>query len=235
LKNFRDRAFYRYGLRSADQLIVQTKKQQAMLKNGFGLEALVLPMPCPDPAASLPPAAGPRSGRVLWLARACRQKRPDRLLDLAEACPEIGFDLVGPFYADAYAQGVLRRAQGIGNVTVHGAAGRDRVAVFYQNAACLCNTSDYEGFPNTFLEAWSWGLPVVSMFDPDSLLAGKNLGLAVADIPAMAGAVRSLLASPGRWEEISRNARQYFVENHRVETVLPKFEDVFAAVARRRN
>jgi glycosyltransferase involved in cell wall biosynthesis len=73
------------------------------------------------------------------------------------------------------------------------------------------------------------------MFDPDSLLGGKNLGLAVADIPAMASAVRSLLASPGRWVEISRNARQYFVENHRVETVLPKFEDVFAAVARRRN
>ena len=102
---------------------------------------------------------------------------------MAEACPEIGFDLVGPFYPDDYAQAVLRRAQGVANVTVHGAASRDRVTVFYHNAACLCNTSDYEGFPNTFLEAWSWGLPVVSMFDPDSLLAGKNLGLAVADIP----------------------------------------------------
>ena len=88
LKNFRDKAFYRSGLRAADRLIVQTRKQQAMLKAGFGLDAMVLPMPCPDLSEStLEGATAPRSPRVLWIARACKQKRPDRLLDLAGSVP----------------------------------------------------------------------------------------------------------------------------------------------------
>ena len=60
------------------------------------------------------------------------------------------------------------------NVTLHGRVERERMPSLYQDALCLCCTSVLEGFPNTFLEAWSVGLPVVSSFDPDHLIAERG-------------------------------------------------------------
>lgn len=231
LKNPRDKFLYRYGLRSAAVRIVQTKLQRALLKEGFGLDSIVLPMPCPAPTGGeLSPRTAAPSRRVLWIARVCKQKRPDRLLDLAKACPELEFDLVGPFYSDSYAKDVYERTKQTTNVTVHGAASRDRVASFYANAACLCCTSDYEGFPNTFLEAWSHGLPIVSTFDPDSIIRDKDLGIVAKDVPQMQKAISLLLSSPGRYREISANALDYFTANHRAESVFLKFEQIFSSL-----
>jgi glycosyltransferase involved in cell wall biosynthesis len=100
----------------------------------------------------------------------------------------------------------------------------------YQQAACLLCTSDFEGFPNTFLEAWSQGLPVVSTFDPDDLIARRELGLVAGDVPGLAVAIRRLLESPDLYRRLSHNARQYYLENHTVEVAMPRFEELFLRV-----
>ncbi|HEX3716449.1 MAG TPA: glycosyltransferase family 4 protein [Verrucomicrobiae bacterium] len=222
-----DRSLYRYGLRHADVRVVQTEAQRVAVDSGFGLDAVVIPMPCPEAENFTMGELESRPKRVLWIARLCKQKRPDRLLDLAEACPDIQFDLVGPVYPDSYAREVFERAKKIQNVTVHGPVPRERVPELYKNATCLCSTSDFEGFPNTFLEAWSHGLPVVSTFDPDALIATKNLGIIARTVPELQAALRSVLRDPNRYRELSQNGRRYFVENHRADMVLPKFEQVF--------
>ena len=154
-------------------------------------------------------------------------------MDLAEACPEMQFDFVGPTSDTMYSEHVCERAAHIKNVTVHGAIARKHVADLYKQAACLCCTSDFEGFPNTFLEAWSHGLPVVSMFDPDALIEERGLGATAHDVPGLTTAVRELLASPERWRQASDNARRYYVENHTVESVLPSFERVLVDIVGR--
>jgi glycosyltransferase involved in cell wall biosynthesis len=224
LKTGRDRMFYRYGLRRADVRIVQTTAQQEKLRRNFGVDAVVIPMPYAASGETKP--AAPSNQRVLWLGRVCHVKRPDRLVDLATACPEIRFDMVGPVYSDEYARAVDQRAKQTPNITAHGQVGRERAASLYAAAACLCCTSEYEGFPNTFLEAWAHGLPVVSTFDPDGVIQRKNLGRVVRTVSEMAEAIRELRASPAVWREISENARRYVHETHRAEIVLPKFEQV---------
>jgi len=82
-----DRVLYVYGLRHAHARIVQTQTQQAMLERHYGLESTVIPMPSPAPEGWEPRADADASKRILWIARVCKQKRPDRLLDLAETCP----------------------------------------------------------------------------------------------------------------------------------------------------
>jgi len=192
-------------------------------------------MPCPGPldheyVPPRPPAEGP--ARVLWIGRLCRQKRPDRLLDVAAACPDLQFDLVGPSEETAYADRACRQAEALANVTVHGPAPRERVADFYRRAVCLCCTSDYEGFPNTFLEAWSYGVPVVSTVDPDGLIAEFGLGAAADDVEGLAAAIRRLVESPDDWGRASAGARRYYLDNHAPQTVLPRFERVFLDAAR---
>ncbi len=235
LRTRRERILYRYGIAHADCVIVQTRKQQSCLRAGFGLTSVVIPMPCPGSEGQDEPSTNrpPTSARVLWVARICRQKRPDRLLDLAAACPELHFDLVGPAGSDAYAQDVCRRALQLPNITVHGRVERERMPQFYQQAACLCCTSDFEGFPNTFLEAWSHRLPVVSTFDPDDLIATRGLGAVAGDVAGLATGIRRLITSPDEWRAASSRARQYYLENHTVEKVMPQFERVFLEVAGR--
>jgi glycosyltransferase involved in cell wall biosynthesis len=100
---------------------------------------------------------------------------------------------------------------------------------FYKTASILCCTSSYEGFPNTFLEAWSYGLPIVSTVDPDDLISERGLGVYAANGPQVAQGIRRLKEDNGLRCLMSANARNYFLENHAVDPAMRRFEDVFAA------
>ncbi len=231
LPGLRERVLYRLGLRRADRIIAQTRTQQAMLRTGFGRDSVVIPMPCAGPRSGeyvpvSPPAVGPP--RVLWVGRIAPVKRVELLWDVAAAMPDVCFDVVGPLEPETvYTREQCRIAGDLPNVTLHGRIARERMPDLYRQASCLCCTSRFEGFPNTFLEAWSYGIPVVSTFDPDGLIAERGLGVAASDVAGLVRGIRGLLASPERWREAGDNARRYYSENHTVEAVLPRFEQVF--------
>jgi glycosyltransferase involved in cell wall biosynthesis len=230
LPTLRERTLYRYGLKAADHVIVQTTRQRDMMQENFGCDSVVLPMPCPGPDEDEYRDFERKrddSPRILWIGRICPVKRPDRFLDLAEACPDLVFDLVGPAADTEYARDVCQRARTIANVTLHGAILRDRVPAFYRKARILCCTSDSEGFPNTFLEAWSYGVPIVSTFDPGGMIADKGLGIIAQEVHGLAEGIRRLCSSPDQWTKMSQKVRQYYLENYTVEAAMPQFERVF--------
>ncbi len=230
LMTLRERILYRIGLRQANIVIVQTEKQREMLRSGFHLPSIVFPMPCPGPAVHefVPPRPpDPGQGRVVWLGRLVFQKRPDRLVEIALRCPDMQFDLVGPDFEEPELQHVIEQASRIPNLIVHGSVSRERVDEFYRRAHCLCSTSDYEGFPNTYLEAWSHGLPVVALADPDGIIRTRTLGVAAADVDGLVAGIRRLFDDRRLWLEASANARAYYLGRHTVDSVMAQFEDVF--------
>jgi glycosyltransferase involved in cell wall biosynthesis len=228
LTSFPERLLYRSGLRSAKEIIVQTFTQQKLLRKNFNLNSTVIRMPCPGPIEEpIIPRDSNSSNRVIWIGRVCYQKRPDRLIEIALACPELQFDLIGPVYNDAYSREVVGRAKNIPNITVHGMIPKNDVFAYYQKSACLCSTSDSEGFPNTFLEAWSTGLPIVSLFDPDGLIESRFLGIAASNTEGLISGIKHLYCDPAYFRKASRNARTYYEENHSVDVVMPQFERIF--------
>jgi glycosyltransferase involved in cell wall biosynthesis len=233
MTKFRERILYRYGLRNADRIIVQTHTQQQMLVRNFGCFPVVIPMPCrgPDDLEFKPPDS-PDPGRslIIWVGRICEVKRLDRFLELAKMCPDLNFQIIGPEDGSEYSRRIISRAKEIPNISFYGPATYEQLTEFYLRASCLCSTSDFEGFPNTYLEAWSFGLPVITTFDPDNIIAEKNLGAMASDVPGLAQALRKLLESSAQWKMISNNARKYYVENHSVDRVMPQFEQVFREV-----
>jgi glycosyltransferase involved in cell wall biosynthesis len=229
LTTARDKVLFVAGLRRADRIVAQTDVQRRMLRENFGLDAAVIPLPTPDrSAAAGSRAVGPPGRRVAWIGRLCAVKRPDLLLDLAERCPDHAFDLVGPEDGTAYARRIVDRARGVANVTVHGPVSRDRAGALLDAAACLVCTSEIEGFPNTFLEAWSRRVPVVSTFDPDGVIARHGLGVS-ADPAGLPAAVAEMTGSRSLWLEASERARRYYLAHHTIDSVMPRFESLFAS------
>jgi len=204
-----------------------------MLLTNFWRKSVMIPMPCQAPSESDSICCEQNNNgtqRVLWIGRICKVKRPDRLLDIAEACPDLNFDLVGPAADTEYVHGIQQRAKTIVNVTLHGPASRDCISKFYKNARIMCCTSDFEGFPNTFLEAWSYGLPIVSTVDPDNLIAEKGLGKVGKDIRELADNIHELLDSPNQYRNASQSAQEYFLKNHSIDNAMKRFERVFCDV-----
>lgn len=232
----RVRALYRMGVRLADRIIVQTSHQQRTLAAGFQRDSVVVPMPCPAP----PPAArAPWSSRqtVIWVGRICEVKRPDRFVEVAKVCPDLTFMMIGPNDdSPEYVRRIAEVASHVPNLTLHGPATRAELDDLYRRALCLCCTSDHEGFPNTFLEAWSHGLPLVSTWDPDGVIAAFGLGIVAKGAEGIAAGLREVRDSASAWEHVSANATRYFHGTHALDAVMPVLERVLveAALGRRR-
>lgn len=235
LRTRRERILYRYGLRRADRVVVQTRAQKRMLSEGFGRESTTIPMPCIGPRdaeyeASRPPASG--RARVAWVGRVAPVKRLELLLEVASRLPHVGFDIAGPWDQDGIEMSRLRaKAESVPNVEILGRLTREQLPGFYRSHHALLCTSAFEGFPNTFLEAWSHGLPIVSTVDPDGLIAERSLGFAADDVAGLVEALQLLLDSEDVWKGCSTRARSYFVANHDFDSVMPQFEEIFATVA----
>ncbi len=236
LQPLRERILYRYGLTHADRVIVQTRTQQDILRRGFGIQATVIPMPGDGPSEAeyvrrtSPPSDSPR---ILWVGRFSPEKRLEWLLDMAERLPQFQFDVIGEANAASdYGTALARRATKLANVALHGRLPRERVLTFYPGAMCLCCTSSYEGFPNTYLESWSRGTPLVSTFDPDGLIGRQELGLFADNVDALAGAVRQLAADQALWRRISDNGRRYYLANHTMDVAMARFVRIFDDVGK---
>jgi len=231
-----DRTLYRVGLRLAHAVTAQTATQQNLFRRNMLISTELIRNCCwastDNTSHEAPPL--PRSGpiRVLWVGRISEVKRLEWLLDSAQQCQEITFDVVGAPGSDSpYTLSLMERAAGISNMEIHGYVPYTEMDKCYQRCHVLCCTSAYEGFPNTFLEAWSSGIPVVSTFDPDGVIAANGLGWVAHDVEGIVACFKKISQSPEILAEASKASRQYYLENHTPEVCLPAFERLLLRVA----
>ncbi len=234
MKTIRERWLYRFGLTNADAVIAQTNIQKEMLNTGWGISAEVIPMPCAGPGESeYEPPILPSHDQVhcVWVGRIVPLKRLELLLDLAERFPDVTFEVAGkPDKIDEYINKLFERARSIDNVKMLGMIQRDQMGRLYKRASLLINTSTYEGLPNTFLEAWSYGLPVVSTVDPDGVFSKDKLGLKAENIDSLEENVKILIGRPDIYSEMSKRCRNYFLDNHTLDASMNRFQRLLSTV-----
>jgi len=208
--NFRDRWLYRRGLEKADRIIVQSDKQKILLKQYHNRDSVLI-RNFIDGELWVNTVSG--KPLVLWVSTIRRWKRPELFLEMARSLPELQFTMIGgpdsldrEFYLD-----IERQAGSINNVEFLGFQPFDKTEKLFDKASVFVNTSEHEGFPNTFLQAWRRGLPVVTYFDPDNIVSDNHLGQQV-DSVSEAGAVIAEMYLEN--QERSQHIRNYFSENH---------------------
>ena len=226
----KERWLSRLALRSADVIIAQTKNQQQLLARNYGLPSTHIPNlgRCERcDVLSAPSTSLGEQRRVLWVGRPARQKRFEWLLDLARTCPDVTFEAVGVSASGlGYERDLALQAASVSNVRMHGIVPPSGMPSLYAGASLLCSTSMHEGFPNVFLEAWSIGLPVVSTFDPDGVIAATGAGLVADSVDGLAKVIREMFSSGERWVEASKAARTYYTANHSPKACIDRLEEV---------
>ena len=228
----RDRRLYEYGLRRADAILVQSASQAETLARNYGLAGRVAGML----VEKVRPAAA-RDIDVLWVSNIRQVKRPDRILELAERLPEVKIHMVGgPLPGEeALFRDVRDTAAAKGNLAFHGRLSYWDANELYGRAKLLVNASDVEGFPNSYLQAWIRGVPVVTLIDPDGVIEREGLGAAARSSAQIADAIAHLLGDQVAWKAASDRCRAFMALEYGEDKVLAAYLDMFEQVTRTAN
>lgn len=215
------------GLGAAAEIIAQTPKQAAMIQERYDREPATVPngYPPADRTADYADRA-----YVLWVGRLDEtQKRPHLFVDLAEALPDTEFRLVGPAGEDeAYHRRLLDRVNALDNCRYEGAVAPDEIHDYYRAAHCLVSTSAHEGFPNTFLEAWRVGTPVVSLaVDPARIAREDSVdGFADGDFEQFVEIVSQVASDETTRRRRGERGRTVFEDRFGITAVAEQYGDV---------
>jgi glycosyltransferase involved in cell wall biosynthesis len=228
----RDEFLFRMALRAADGVLVQNIRQQQLFKTNFDRDAVIAPNCYLEPQAG---CCAP-GGSVLWVGVFKPVKRPDLFLELARQNPDRRFVMVGGADnrndPDKIYYGRMRdMAVQLPNLRFVGHVPFSEVGRHFDEASLFVNTSDLEGFPNTFLQAWIRGLPTLSFVRPE-VSAGETGTIACRDVADMAARVAQLSADAVAWRQASDACRSHFHKNHSVEVVLRQYREFFHSLDR---
>ena len=223
----RDKWLYERGLHRASSVLVQSVRQQELMRRNFGIDSSIAGLVV-EPGSS-ERAFGERDIDALWVSNMRSVKRPDVLLSVADQLPHVSFHMVGGTVSGGqqFFETVKAQAADRGNVTFHGAVAYRDTGALYSRARVLVNTSDIEGFPNTYLQAWSSGTPVVAFFDPDGVIAREGLGVTVRTADEMCEAVRRLTSDKSEWQAARRRCLAFIDRHYSEDAVLQPYLAAF--------
>jgi glycosyltransferase involved in cell wall biosynthesis len=232
VRYWRDRQLYRWGLRRADLVLAQSPAQQAALARNFGRDSLCLDSLLETSGAALPLQA--RDIGALWVGNLRPLKRPQLFLEAAARLPALSFHMIGGPMPGAQLlfEECRARALALPNVTFHGFVPQHEIAGYFDRARVFVGTSEVEGFPNTYLQAWGSGTPVVAFLDPQDLIRRNGLGAVVSSAEELCAAIARLAADTPDRQGVSARARGFIEARTAGGNTLSEYEEALSGLLR---
>lgn len=210
-----------WGIRHASHVLAQTHSQAEALRHRFGREPAALVrnfLPIPPRLPQKPP--GPL--QILWVANFKDVKRPQLFVDLAQSFinrADLQFVMVGRPTTLRRFGPVMERIRATPNLLYLGEQPIERVEELMADATLHVNTSSFEGFPNTFIQAWARGAVVLSIaVDPDKSMHAGGFGFCAGSFDRLRSLIEELAAAPHRRRAIAERAFAFAQQQHSLDT-----------------
>jgi glycosyltransferase involved in cell wall biosynthesis len=220
------------GLHSADIIAIQHESQRSLLGAPFRDKAALVPNLLRAMRATSR-AYEAVDYDAIWIAKIRESKRLQIFIDVVTTMPEQRFAVVGgfdPHADDALSAALVSRMAQLPNLEYLGPKQAPEITSLLCKSKVLVNTSDFEGFPNTMLEAWSVGVPVVSLVvDPGGVIATKRLGLVSGVREKLRRDILMLSQSPELNRELGANGLAYVQSNHSLDALCKALERALGA------
>ncbi len=211
------------AMRQVDLVLSQNTFQKTELKRNFGKTSafMISGHPCPDKKIE-----GIERTHILWCANFGKHKRPELFIELARQMQgtPYQFVMVGGHADKAYVNQLLQDKPK--NVTVTGHLSFDEALRYFEKALVFVNTSapGGDGFPNTFIQSWMRGVPILSYgFNPDQVLTNNKVGFVASSSGQAKSILLDLLNDQKMYLEMSSYVRDYAKKNHSVTTMTDHF------------
>ncbi|MDH4203366.1 MAG: glycosyltransferase family 4 protein [Phycisphaerae bacterium] len=212
------------SLKKCDCVVTQNQRDQDLMHNHFGVESTVIPN-----GHRIPNLAGVDKDSILWVGRSAAIKGPGRFIELAAALPEESFVMVcqkatGDTRYDALrtAAAKLANLRFIERVPFHD------IDSCFQSAKVFVNTSDSEGFPNTFIQACKAGTAILSFgVNPDYFLDTHRCGVACDFSQERMTEQLKKMLNEQRYNELGQHGQEYAAANHDIVRIAERYKDIF--------
>ena len=229
-----------WGVKKAGLVIAQSRDQSSGFKENYNIESIVVPSICEKLSShnfieSKINTVDNKSD-VLWVGNSSEKKRQEVVFELARLLSDRTFAIAMNKSDDVRFAEAAKEAEKLPNVTFLGTVPPIEMERWFQKTKLFLNTSIREGFPNTFLQAWMNGVPVVSLnIDPDSIIERYGLGAVIGAVKTtecsgspqalaqlLAPVIERLLSDDVRRHRIGSVGKIYVEENHVPGVVVPR-------------
>ncbi len=212
-------SFFSYGLRRADMVVAQNHSDQIVLEQK-GIPSIVISSGYPIQVDLLEKEA---RGPILWVARCESWKGPDIFLDIVKRNPDKNFVMICPrqSHEDDLFKKISTQAKKIKNLQFIERVPFAEIQKFFNKAKIFINTSESEGFPNTYLQACMGKTPIISYkVNPDNFIIENNIGYcADGDFDFMIKLIEKISNDNVDWSKKSKNSSEYVLKNHDINKV----------------
>ncbi len=220
---------YKFGLLNASKVITQNEEHRILLKKNHNINAFVL-----KNSFEIIPQNLPEKKHILWVSRFAEMKNPYLFLDLAKQIPEQKFVMICPYTVSVKKnwENLKKQANDISNLTFIEKVPFVEIQEYFNKAVLFVNTSDFEGFPNTFLQAAQAKTPVVSLnVNPDNFITEYNCGIfAGGNFDFLVCEIKKLLKNKQELKLKAENCFNYMKENHDINQVGKKIKSVIKSI-----
>jgi len=228
-KGLRGKIFL-FGLKNADLIITQNEEQRKLLKEKFGLESIVVKNAFPLKMLSDAEYADKKF--ILWVSSSQQLKRPDLFLEITKSFPREKFIMIMPCNDPMLFKKIQENAKHYNNLEFIESVPFEESDGYFRKAKIFINTSDFEGFPNTFIQAAENKTPILSLnVNPDNILYSEknkdselnstSVGFcANGDFNKMIARLKILLENKNLRQEMSENGWNYARENHDIKKII---------------
>lgn len=233
LINWIESKFMRNAIHHCNVIFTQTIEQKKILLKRFRKESVqvynFLPTPAVEPIKSL------KKIKILWVANLKQKKQPEVFIKMARHfsnIPNVEFIMMGKIQDQRYSLGYLKEVSNeLENFKYLGEVPIDTVNAMLSEGHILVNTSLSEGFSNTFVQAFMYKVPVLSLLvDPDNILEKYRLGYCTRTFDNMANKIKLLIEDKDLLQRLGLNAYNFAMENlttKNLHLIKKKFDDCF--------
>lgn len=223
---------FNWALKQARYVLVQNQADAVNLARTVGIKAIHIPN-----GHRITTMDTVSKRYILWVGRSAAIKRPEFFVELARQFPAERFVMICQKNIDDRKYDILTaEAKKVPNLDFIEHVPFEQIHEYYQRAKLLVNTSDSEGFPNTFIQAGIHSTAILSLnVNPDGFLDAYRCGCSCGGSWERFREALADMLGDEKYQVMGENIRRYVEQHHDIAVLVNRYKEILTTLCGERS